>query len=62
MEMISMGERGKTKHKFGGTKICEVEEVREYFINPKIENEVFGWLLNYIICNLDLRKSSCPTS
>ena len=42
MEMFSMGERSKSKDKFGGTKVCEAEEVREYFINPKIENEVFG--------------------
>ena len=27
--------------KFGGTKVCKAEEVREYFINPKFENEVF---------------------
>ena len=37
-----MGERSKNKYKFGGTKVCEVEEIKEYFINPKIENEVFG--------------------
>ena len=41
-EMFSMGERCKSKHKFGGTKVCKAEEVRKYFINSKIENEVFG--------------------
>ena len=32
---------GGNKHKFGGTKIWKAEEVRKYFVNPKIENEVF---------------------
>ena len=38
IEMFSMGERNKSKHNFGGTKVCEAEELREYFINT----EVFG--------------------
>ena len=42
LEMFSVRERRKSKHKFGGTKICKAEEVRKYFINSKIENEVFG--------------------
>ena len=37
-----MRERHKSKHKFGGTKVCKAEEVRKYFENPKIENEIFG--------------------
>ena len=37
-----MQERRKTKHKFGGTKVYITEEVRKYFVNSKIENEVFG--------------------
>ena len=41
MEMFSIGERRKSKHKFGGIKFCEGEEVREYFINPKTENIFF---------------------
>ena len=36
--MFSMRERRKRKHKFGGTKVCKAEEVRKYFVNPKIEN------------------------
>ena len=32
----------KSKHRFGGTKACQVEKVRKYFVNPKIENEVFS--------------------
>ena len=41
MEIFSMGERSKSKHKFGGLKVCETDKVREYFINPKTENEAF---------------------
>ena len=41
MEKISMGKQSKSKHKFGKMKVCEVEEVRGYFINLKIENGVF---------------------
>ena len=43
--MMSMGERNKSKHKFGGTKVYEAEEKREYFINAKIENEFFGYFV-----------------
>ena len=41
MEKISMGKQSKSKHKFGKMEVCEVEEVRGYFINLKIENGVF---------------------
>ena len=54
--MFSMRERRKNKHKFCGTKVCKVEQVRQYFVNPKIENEVFGKCVNYIICSLDFRN------
>ena len=37
-----MGERRKSKPKFRGTKVCKAEEVRVYFLNPHIENVVFG--------------------
>ena len=48
MEMFNMGERSKSKRKFGWTKVCETDEVRQYFINPKIENEVFGKCVNLV--------------
>ena len=35
METFSMGGRSKSKHKFGSMKVCEADEVIEYFINPK---------------------------
>ena len=37
-----MWERRRSTHKLDRTKVCEAEEVRKYFVNPKIENEVFG--------------------
>ena len=37
-----MREKRKSKHKFDGTKFCKAGQVRIYFVNPKIENEVFG--------------------
>ena len=33
-----MGERRKSKQKFGGTKVCNAEEVTKYFVNPKTKN------------------------
>ena len=39
MKMFSVAKRTKSKHKFGGMKVCEADKVREYFINLKIENE-----------------------
>ena len=44
-----MRERHKSKHKFGGTKVCKAEDVKKHFVNSKIENEVFGQCVNYII-------------
>ena len=42
LEMFSIQERHQSKHKFGETKVCKAKEVRKYFINPKIENNIFG--------------------
>ena len=39
--MFSMPGRRKSKHKFGGIKVCKAEEIRKYFVNPKTEIEVF---------------------
>ena len=52
-----MREKCKIKHKFGGAKAYKVEQVRKYFVNPKIGNEVFGQCVNYIICSLDFRNT-----
>ena len=35
--MFSMREKRKSKHKFGGTKVCKSEEVRRYFVNEKLK-------------------------
>ena len=37
LKIFTIGERRKRRDKFGGTKICKAEEVRKYFVNPKIE-------------------------
>ena len=37
-----MRKKCKSKHKFGGAKVCKAEQVKKYFVNPKTENEVFG--------------------
>ena len=42
MVFFIIGERNKSKRKSGGTKACKADEVREYFKNPKIENDAFG--------------------
>ena len=42
MEIFSMGGRSKSKHKFSGIKVCEADEVREYFINLENESEALG--------------------
>ena len=48
MEIFSMGGRRKSKHKLGGMKVCQANEVREYFINPETENEASGWCANLV--------------
>ena len=48
MEIFSMGGRRKSKHILGGMKVCQINEVREYFINPEIENEALGWCTNLV--------------
>ena len=37
-----MREKHKSKLKFRGAKVDKAQQVRKYFINPEIENEVFG--------------------
>ena len=48
LEINSMIEKCKSKHKFGGAKVCKAEQLRKYFVNPGIENEIFGWYVNYL--------------
>ena len=37
MKMFSVGERTKSKHKFGEMKVCKADEVREYFVILKLK-------------------------
>ena len=46
--MFSKQERRKCKYKFGGTKVCKAEEVRKYFVNPKIESFRLVCKLHYL--------------
>ena len=55
LKISSIRERRKSRHKFGGTKVCKAEEVRKYFVNPKVEIKV----LCYITCSLDFKNISC---
>ena len=32
----------KSKRKLGGAIVCKAEQVKNNFVNPKTENEVFG--------------------
>ena len=41
-EIFSEGGQSKSKHKFCRMKVCKVDEVKQYFINPEIENETLG--------------------
>ena len=58
MEMFSKQERGKSKYKFGGTKVCKAEEVRKYFVNPKIESFRLVCKLHYLQFGFQIYRSS----
>lgn len=42
MKTFSMGERSKSKHKFGVTKVCKVEEGKGIFYKSLTQNDDFG--------------------
>ena len=42
LKISSIRERRKNRRRFGRTKVCKVEKVTKYFVNPKIEIEVFS--------------------
>ena len=44
LKIFSIRERRKSRHKFGGTKVCKAEEIRKYSLNPKVEIEVFSYI------------------
>ena len=58
MEMFSKQERRKSKYKFGGTKVCKAEEVRKYFVNPKIESFRLVCKLHYLQFAFQIYRSS----
>ena len=42
LEIVCEKHKFKFKYKFGEAKVCKTGQVRKYFVNSKIENEVFG--------------------
>ena len=42
LKIFRIRESRKSRHKFGGTKVFKAEDVRKYFVNPKIKVEVFS--------------------
>ena len=55
LKIFSISERRKSRHKFGGIKVCSAEQVRKQFLNAKMEVEIFS----YIFCSLDFKNISC---
>ena len=56
--MSSKQERRKSKYKFCGTKVCKAEEVRKYFVNPKIESFRLVCKLHYLQFGFQIYRSS----
>ena len=56
--MFCKQKRCKSKYKFGGTKICKVEEVRKYFVNLKIEIFRLVYKLHYLQFGFQIYRSS----
>ena len=56
--MFIMLERRKSKHNFGRTKVCKAEEVRTFFVNPKIENEVSVQITSFVVWISEIFHSS----
>ena len=56
--MFSKQERRKSKYKFGRTKVCKAEEVKKYFVNPKIESFRLVCKLHYLQFGFQIYRSS----
>ena len=55
LKIFGSRERYKSRYKSGAAEVCKAEEVRKYFVNPKIVIEVSS----YIIYSLDSKNTSC---
>ena len=42
-------------------KSAKLMKIKEYFINPEVQSEAFGYCVNQVICSLDYRNISCST-
>ena len=56
--MVNKQERRKSKYKYGGTKVCKAEEVKKYFVNPKIESFWLACKLPYLQFGFQIYRSS----
>ena len=56
--MFNKQEIRKSKYKYGGTKVCKVEEVRKSFVNPKIESFRLACKLPYLQFGFQVCRSS----
>ena len=45
MKIFSIPERRKGTHEFGGTEVCKAEQVRKKILNPKIQVEIFSYIM-----------------
>ena len=55
--MFNKQERRKSNCKYGGTKVCKVEEVRKYFANPAIESFRLACKLPYLQFGFQIYRS-----
>ena len=56
-DVLFQWERLKSKYKFRGTKVCKAEEVRKYFVNPKIESFWLVCKLHYLWFGFHIYRS-----
>ena len=56
--MVNKQQRCKSKYKYGGTKVCKAEEVKKYFVNPKIESFWLACKLPYLQFGFQIYRSS----
>ena len=56
--MFNKQEIRKSKYKYGGTKVCKAEEIRKYFVNPKIESFRLVCKLHYLQFGFQIYRSS----
>ena len=51
-KVFSIQERRKNRHDFGRTKVCKAEEVRKFFVDPKMQSKLSAALFAVSISKL----------